>query len=214
MKVKVRNLIEVIMQGLAILLLFLPGMFYENIWRRDLYYWTKTPWGDGYVSFVSKMGQAGGFFGVLALIAVVVGLILFIVQLVSNGEKSNLKIAIVPPCLQLVFVLVSSLFLEQSHTTYESYYGYELSFLFFIEMALLIAIALIAVIGYFKASKEGIIDASAPAGFAAAPANQNVITEEQRILSQQLIENKKMLDAGMITPEEYEARKKQLLNLR
>lgn len=41
----------------------------------------------------------------------------------------------------------------------------------------------------------------------------NQIIKEEKTLKEQMQELKEMLDSGLITPEEYEQKKKQLLNL-
>ena len=77
---------------------------------------------------------------------------------------------------------------------------------FYIIVVLICLLSLISLIGYRKVKKGGIIETEKPA--------QSMKTETAYTSSaDELIKYKKLLDDGAITQDEYDVKKKELLNL-
>ena len=74
-----------------------------------------------------------------------------------------------------------------------------IAFLFYVIMALLIAISVIAFVSNYKIKKDGI--------------KEEVTKVAQNSGADEIVKYKELLDKGIITQEEYDAKKKQLLGL-
>lgn len=85
------------------------------------------------------------------------------------------------------------------NTEYREYPG----FLFYVCCVLMLILALISVIGYLKAAKEGIEE---------EVVKVKVVTNDSSN-AEELKKYKELLDSGVISQEEFDAKKKQLLGL-
>ena len=215
MKVKKRNILEIVLQSAAILMLFIPGVFLEEYW-----WWDKdasTIGGKVIYHGVMQLRQKNpiSFFGVAtgtSTIMVILGfaafavtaaaLILMIRQLVSKGEASNRRSVPILSVFSLVMLIVFSAaatFINQDFTGAE--YRYGMNWMFYLLAAVYLAAALVSVIGYRQAKRLGIQAETADMEQAAQRSGS----------ADELLKYKRLLDEGTISEEEFTEIKKRLL---
>ena len=145
----------------------------------------------------------------------ILGLVLFIIQFIAKGNKRNNPITLIPPVLSAFFLLVYTLlaghyFDEFKGYTYNHWAGtYDKDFMrpatfYFVFVVVLLALLVIAFVGYFLAKKRGIIDETIT--------HTASIQVSQPSIADELKKYKELLDTGAITTDEYEAKKRELLN--
>lgn len=202
MKVKTRNIIELLLQGICALLLFIPGMYTKLTYAISIEGVRIAD--ESNYSFFSRMDIDTAWPGWATLICAVIGLVVYIVQVVSNNKNRNLAFAaIVAPVELAFFILFHLLFSEGSIGAKGGYtylYAYLAAWLFFVTAALLLTLSLLSIIGYFKANKLGIIEEQ--------PATNNISSTGN---ADELRKLKSLLDCGAITEEEFQAKKAELL---
>lgn len=218
MNVKKRNLTELVMQIAALVLMFLPGMFTLEIWVETDYSITfhgamrlLTEESMSLFDLLSSgNGSAHILLAILVLASAAAALVLFVLQFNARGEKSNSQPAALMAAAEgILFVILAAYTILNTEVTTTAEYRFGASPLFFVEAALLIALAVISLMGYSKAKKLGVIDEvpqAAPAYTSPVPPAQGPSAPDE------LMKYKQLLDAGAITPEEYEEKKRQLLN--
>ncbi len=215
MKIKTRNLVELIIQSVILVLIFVPGMYQENYWRvgddalsQKAGGWTNK-W-SAVTSHWSKGMSISNITSVLlwALIIVgCVGLVLYLIQYRGKKEGANLKICTVFPIVELILFVASAFFTQTDrgeYGSYQSYYSYSPYIVFFIMIALMVALILLTLIGYRKASREGFTEDSA--------AEDTATGYAPHLTADELRKYKSLYDDGIITQEEYEKKKKQILD--
>lgn len=202
MRIKTKNILLLVFQAVSVILLFCPGVYIEEFWLAtttgSLLLKEETP-----VSFVTKLTEAdaGRFIGILVLLTMLILLIVFIYQFCS--KKHSIAASIIA-CMQIVLFVIYSLgCTEEPWDIGLSVDCYSAAFLFFVILALLIAIAVIAVVSNHKIKLYGIQEELVRATNVYMP-NSN---------ADELSKYKKLLDQGVITQAEFEAKKKQLLEL-
>ena len=217
MKVKNRNLIELILQVLTLVLAFIPSFYNCEKWRDGLEY---APNLDMYIpiekldyryscSLFDSIFNTDGIimiFGMILLATFALGTILYTLQFIAKDEKRNWKPTIIISIIEIVFFAICSLLIETndwSHSDYE--FRYSLQILFFVMLFVLAALIVISIFGYIKASKNGIIEET-PKIYKA-----EIVKETSQ--ADELKKYKDLLDSGIITQEEFDAKKKQLLGL-
>ena len=206
MKIKSKNIIQLILQGLSLLLLFLPFVYTEGIYRKVSgsigHYVLKN---EVLVSFIEKLItlEYGLFFGVLFTVFMVVLLVVLIVQV---AKRAHFRIV---PTLSLlsivVFFLYSVVFtMEPMNSGWSPsfFLEYLASYGFILIIVLQIAMVLIGFISNSRVKQYGIIEDVKP------QYTQHNISE-----ADELKKYKELFDAGVITQEEFDAKKKQLLGL-
>ena len=119
-------------------------------------------------------------------------------------NKANWSVAafapIVPTILLSIYTPIMNTCCEQKQNEM-AYPEYEISTLFYITLILLIGLIAISVIGYFFTRKNGVKES--------IPVNVNIPVST----TQELENYNKLLQQGIITQEEFDAKKKQLLDL-
>ena len=156
MNTKIRNICEVVLQGVLALLLFLPGMYTRLVYSvsvEAVRIADQAPY-----SCMGRMDLNPNWLGWLTLACVVLGLVVCIVQVAGHGKTENLLLAAVAAPLELVAFLLFSLLYGEGYIAarngYSYLYAYVNGWLFFVTAALLITLTLIAVIGHIKAAKK------------------------------------------------------------
>lgn len=202
MKIKLRNILELSLQGLCALLLFMPGMYSKITYAVSV---TDLKIGDGKIySFFERMDIDAAWPGWITLVCTVIGLVIYIVQVVSSEKNKNLLFAAIIAPMELVFfVLYHLLFAEGSLGSKNGViylYTYIAAWLFFVTVALLLTLSLISIIGYIKARKQGIKEEQSGANVASHIGNAD-----------ELKQLKSLLDCGAITEEEFQIKKVELL---
>lgn len=236
MKVKTRNLMELILQTICLILLFISPFFigyiavgdYVVVSEDNLASVGLVNWGEGIGWSIFKLARwdgAGTFaisprfkllFAYGMILLCTVGVVLFIKQFVSKGAKSNNLIAIFPPIIELILLSIFTFagghfFSEFDGYSYNHWADtYEKDFLrpgicFYLFICTLLILITISVIGYILAQKRGILD---------DPQKAIVLTElPSTSNADELKKYKELLDLGVISAEEFEKKKKQLLEL-
>ena len=218
MKVKKRNLIEMLLQGLFLIFTVIPGFILFQEWYDDYEY---LPALNRYVS-VKTLGYESldsllttifnqDFFtmllGIIFCISIVGTMILFVLQWIGKDKKRNWILPLYGAAFEGVFFVMYSLLVGASdYVIGDSEYRISLNFAFFIMLALWIILIVISLWGYIKAQKHGIIEET--------PKVYNAkIVQGSLSNADELKKYKDLLDSGIITQEEFDVKKKQLLGL-
>lgn len=206
MKIKSKNIIQVIIQALSILMLFLPCVYTEEIWvdisGHGGHYQLKN---ETAVSFFRKltMLNEGRFLGVLVVCLMVILMIMLIVQIAKRNH-----IQVVPIMALVSTVLFFFYSLTCTEEPWDSGWGpsaydeYSVAFGFVLILALQITMVLIGFISNSRIKQNGIIEDEKSRYI------QNNISN-----ADELGKYKELLDKGVITQEEFDAKKRQLLGL-
>lgn len=206
MRIKSKNIVQAIIQAISILILFLPFVYTEEIWvdvsGHGGAYECKN---DYLISFFDKMNylESGAILGGLAVAAMVITLLLLIVQL---AKRSHIQvIPVIGIVATALFFFYSVSFAEEPWEGSwgpEWYCKYPTAFGFVLVLALQIALVIIGFISNARIKQSGIIEEEKK-----QYVPNNVSNAEE------LGKYKDLLDKGVITQEEFEAKKKQLLEL-
>ena len=218
MTTKTKNLILTIIASVIFVLLFIPGFYVQKLWVCS---WNTTSTGyrfygyvassanDETVSFINTFNTFNDVKGIYLILttAIILSLLvciaLYIVQMVIK-DKANWSIAafapIVPTILLSIYTPIMNACCEQKQNEM-AYPEYEISTLFYVTLILLIGLLAISVISYFITRKNGVKESIS------VDVNIPVST------TQELENYNKLLKQGIITQEEFDAKKKQLLGL-
>lgn len=218
MTTKTKNLVLIIITSVIFALLFIPGFYVQKLWVCS---WNTTPTGyrfygyvasssnDKTVSFINTFetfNDVKSIYLILTtaiILSVAACIVLYIVQMMVKN-KANWSVAafapIVPTILLSIYTPIMNTCCEQKQNEM-AYPEYEISTLFYITLILLIGLIAISVIGYFFTRKNGVKES--------IPVNVNIPVST----TQELENYNKLLQQGIITQEEFDAKKKQLLDL-
>lgn len=219
MKVKARNLIELILQTIVFILTFIPGFSVEEHWNG---FWEYFPSAGmtlpnykktyhEYNSLFAGMFETSKLievFGWLLYASIVCGIVAYTFQFVTRGKNRNWKPTLYILGLEIVLLIIHSISINMYRwdSTHDSQYTeYNLQFLFFIVLGVYVLLLAITVLGYIKVKKYGIIEDTP------APPKIEVVRETRN--AEELKKYKELLDDGIITQEEFDAKKKQLLGI-
>lgn len=218
MTTKTKNLVLIIITSVIFALFFIPGFYVQKLWVCS---WNTTPTGyrfygyvasssnDKTVSFINTFetfNDVKSIYLILTtaiILSVAACIVLYIVQMMVKN-KANWSVAafapIVPTILLSIYTPIMNTCCEQKQNEM-AYPEYEISTLFYITLILLIGLIAISVIGYFFTRKNGVKES--------IPVNVNIPVST----TQELENYNKLLQQGIITQEEFDAKKKQLLDL-
>ena len=218
MRTKTKNLILIILATIIFALLFIPGFYVQKLWVCDInitqtgyvfYGYTASSSDDKIVSFINTyetFNDVKDTYLILTtaiLLSVIACVALYIVQYVVKS-KANWIIAafapILPFILMCIYTPIMNICCEQKQNEM-AYPEYEISVLFYIVLIISISLLAISVISYFITRKNGIKERVAV----------DIITPMST--PQELEQYKTLLDRGIITQEEFDAKKKQLLGI-
>lgn len=186
------NIIELILQGLAILLLFLPGMYSWEHWNEEAVgVYRRTLSMD--ITFFHAAGNTYDLFSFL-IFGLMLSNIFILLLSIFKSSKTN-KVHIVVPILTIVFLALFSFI-----AGIRGEYGYcaPINWLFYIEMFFLISIVFVAFMKNSKYIEEQ---------------SKKVVSDTAISSADELKKYKELFDSGIITQEEFESKKKQLLGL-
>lgn len=211
MQVKKRNVLEVVLQAAAVLLLFVPGTFLSEYWWWDkdastaagkvIYHGVMELRREDPVSFLNVTLGTNTvmlLLGLATLAASAAALVFMIRQLLGRGEAGNRRSVPVLSVLSLALLIAfaaAAAFVVQDFTGAE--YRYGVAWLFYILAAVSLAAALVCVIGYRQARRLGV--------------RAEADDLRQTGTAGELLKYKQLLDAGAITEAEFAEMKKKLL---
>ena len=134
-------------------------------------------------------------------------MILFVFQWIGKDKKRYWLLPLYGAAFEGVFFVMYSLLVGASdYVIGDSEYRISLNFAFYIMLALWIILIVISLWGYIKAQKHGIIEET--------PKVYNAkIVQGSLSNADELKKYKDLLDSGIITQEEFDVKKKQLLGL-
>lgn len=191
-------LISAILLFMYAVLSFIPGMLESE-------YWTKKPWDIGYRM---KSSHAANMYVAHASVLSYIVLVLVIISIIAliriclENENTFTNIAMYAPVVATgvyLFFGVDSYFLTLFERVYDTwFYRYSLSWGYILGAAFLIPSAIICVMismGKFQDNQE----------YAKKFRNNDSIDELRKY--------KELMDAGIITQEEFDVKKKQILEL-
>ena len=191
------NIAEMICQAISLTLLFLPGMYNWEHWE-EIYGgygdWlsSRTPF-----SFFDVAGNTYIVLGIIIIVLMLANLIFALLAILAPIRFKNGKIYSILPFITIVLMVVFSVICGIKDN-----WGYcaPISWLFYIEMLFLIATAVIALMKCSSKVKE-------------EPLKVKVVSASNIGNADELKKYKELLDSGVITQEEFDAKKKQLLGL-
>ena len=193
------NITALLLQGFSIVLLFIPGMFYWEHWEKES--WAVSTldlrMNATYFHITGNTSEVLGYFIVFLMILCAVWLLLDIIipnkiSEIIKSEKGITIINIALPSLVLALMIVF-MFVAKKRDDY----GYQAppGTLFYIEMFLLAVIVFLCIL---KCTKIGYLE------------YKKTVVENQEF--NKLNQYKQMLDQGLITEEDYEKKKQEVLN--
>lgn len=181
------NIIELILQALAMLLLFLPGMYSWQHWEEEAFgMYVRTFNMD--VSFFHAAGNISALFSFLVSGLMLANIVMILISIFKFSKRN--KVHIIIPILTII-VLVSFSIIANNRNEFG--YCAPINWLFYFEIFLLLFVVLLA---FMKNSKK----------LEKQPKTAINNADELRKF-------KELLDSGIISQEEFEAKKKQLLGL-
>ena len=208
MKVKKRNLTELIFQCAIAVIAVIPGYAIMQSWKYEesfVYHGVK---GLERTEPLSLIGVTFGcgigvIFGVLFLLALIAGIFFSVKQFLASGEKRNSQIVFVLSIVELDCYAANAIVCLTY--TYDTEYWFEdviPGVVFYLLTMLVIATTAIIILGYKKAKKLGIADE------VKEKSNQTFGSA-----AEDMEKLKELLDKGIITQEDFEAKKKQILDI-
>ncbi len=218
MKVKTRNLIELILQCIALVLVFIPGFFEKHVIVYHLEYFmdltkyisSRGPYTYSLFGAFNNTNVVIMIISLLLFAAILCGVILYILQFIAKGNKRNWKPTLFVSSAEFILFTITSLLIgainySEENTTTRYNYFCSLQIIFYIMLGVLIALMAISIIGYIIANKKGIIEETPKIYKAEIVKNISNADELKKF--------KELLDSGIITQEEFDEKKNQLLGL-
>lgn len=217
MKVKNRNLIELILQALTLILAFIPSFYKLEQWAADsdyipnlnMYIPVQVLKDRDSLSLFDSLFNTDTMimiFGMILFALFAFGTILYTLQFIAKDSKRNWKPTVIISIVEIIFFVICALLIETRDWSYsDSEYNYSLQIVFFVMLFVLVSLSVISIFGYIKAAKKGIIEET--------PKTYKVEIVKETNQTDELKKYKELLDNGTITQEEFDAKKKQLLGL-
>lgn len=208
MRVKKRNLIELIFQCVIAVFVFIPNFAVIQSWEYKDSFTYHGIKGLERSEAMSLVGMNFGcgigiIFGVLFYLALIAGIVFAIKQYMASGGKRNSKIVCYISIAEIVLYAANSIAcLVYTYDTEHWYDDVIPDITFFLLTLLVIASTVIIVLGYKKVKKLGIKDED----MEKSTVSHNYAIEDLKKL-------KDLLDSGVITQEEFDAKKNQILGL-
>lgn len=209
MKIKTKNLIQLISQGMALLLLIFPGFYVYEQWAADksLFGVYEAKHTDN-ISFFAKMAstEIGLLFAILFIVIAIIALVVFILQCYKSV---HIGYAWTLPVVQFVCLLIYTAGFQRDDASLTQWIDptshfskYPAGVLFYLFSAIIISLSVYSYLSERKISMYGII-------------KEQTIQHKSNLADapSELLKYKDLLDKGVITQEEFEAKKKQVLGL-
>ena len=140
------NIYELIVLGASMVLLFIPGMYYWEHWKSESVGISKLTMRLS-ISFMHAAGNTATILGYIILALMIIFAVILLVELFRPQRALNKVVQLSLPVLIIVLYVVFSLL-----AAHRDSYGYcaPVNVLFYIEIALLLATAILAFLKYSK----------------------------------------------------------------
>ena len=208
MSKKIISLIQAIIQSIAIAFLFIPGTFRQYVFmsknngsRPTTKYFQNSAFEAADIS--NKM-----IWVILLVAFFAISLAYFILWFATTLPILRKRFAIAVPCIPIVFIVLSTVMITSyKYSTYSYYSGtysmnYKLSWGFYVVCVLYLAVVCLEIYKHF---------AQLPDRSEHKPAAKS--EKAEGIAFDDLEKMKELMDQGIITEEEFNAKKKQILGL-
>ena len=195
------SLIQAIVQLVAIVALFIPISFIRYFTKTDTYKLITYNYSESLVSATDMSNNL--IWGILIIFASVVALTYFVLYFATNIQPIRKKCFIAIPCIALPLLLICVIVMESAverGAKYSEVYGTDWGF--YLICALYLAIVVLELYKHFSKINED-----------KKPSNSETPTIQNMSSADELKKLKDLLDDGIITQEEFDTKKKQLLGL-
>lgn len=210
MNVRKRNILEIVLQSITLILLVVPGCFINEGWRwkkeeSRIYHGVMALEREDPVSCLSAIGETTVWvkiIGILLILALGATIVLMVRQLIGKGKQKNsfaVVIGSAVSCLLFAVLSVALLFTSIDYIEWE--YRYSFGWFFYVIAAIYVCTLCVVGIGYLQAKRCGIVRET----------HSIVQSKEQVNTVDELINYKRLMDMGVITEEEFDQKKKQLM---
>ena len=162
MKIKIRNILEIVLQIGITVLLFMPYAFEQcyhvglTVAHSELLSFYESI----HIHYPVDMNLNLTILGWIALILGIFAIIFCIIQLISNNKMRNF--ILIPILAFLEFALYLAYYYSRQKVTvttlYEDYYYYKLYYLSYIQIALYISFLVLSCVSYFIFRKNRIVE--------------------------------------------------------
>lgn len=198
MNIKKRNIIEFFLQALLVGLLFVEEFMgqYGIYVTSDYGYRVRTSYKSIFYEAIIKTQYHNAFVCYLTIGVITIGLLTFIIQFIAND---NSIVAAYIPVAEFIALIIFAL-VEFNAKKIEN--QCKAGGIFYACLIITVILSAFSIMSYQKAKKDGFVTNTA------TKKNVPVISN-----ADELKKYKELLDSGAITQDEYNAKKKQLLNL-
>ena len=154
-KVKIRNLVAMILQSVITMTLFIDGTLVTEVWKIDSPARGHNTFEIAYAySFLQKCIDNDSLIGFLALALALGGVVLFLLQFVGKDKKTNTALAAYVPLAEFVLVVISVITfsgtVRYGKTEYRDFPGA----VFYVCAVALLVLAVGSVVSYTKIKKQ------------------------------------------------------------
>ena len=198
---KEMSILALVFQLCSSLALFLPFVWIEV-------YLKMGDWGEGFsrhhssmCNFFSGSQYSIGFIGILTLFTGILSAVLIALFIAKKVNRKIMFVTATPTICLIVAVLIRTLSfysfsgVERIGLERVGFWEFKFGWLLYIIIGLQIAVSVISILLALDVFKDSLPD------------------KRQKNITQELNEYKSLLDAGTITQEEFDAKKKQLLGM-
>lgn len=207
MKIRVRNLISVILHSIIYVLYFVSGFFELAYYKclDPLGYWRGSRLGQISFAGALTLDFRFNFLGAIALAISSVVIVLLFVQLFGKGSKQNSALCVYTICAEFLFAFAYSFiqwFVGEPHKMNGvciSYSAVEPMALAYVMLGLFIVLCVFVIATFRKYKNRDHVEKS------------DVLAEDDPAV--ELAKYHKLFLEGAITEEEFNAKKKQLLEM-
>ena len=198
MNIKKRNIIGLFLQALLVGLLFVQEFMgqYSVFVTSDYGYRVRTSYESIFYEAIVKAQYHNAFVCYLTIGVIAIGLLAFIIQFIANDN--SIAAAYIPVAEFIVLIIFALVEFNAKNIENQCKAGG----IFYACLIITVILSAFSILGYQKAKKDGFVTDTA------TKKNAPVISN-----ADELKKYKDLLDSGAITQDEYDAKKKQLLNL-
>ena len=201
---KTLSLIQAIIETIAIVFLFVPGVYSQKYFYSAMNGSRPTTKNFAHSLFKASDVAACTFTAIILIALMALTIVYFTLAFTSNNSLFKKKFMIAAPCIQIAglilnMITVTSWKFSSGATRYgTASHSYGVSWGFFVLCAFVVIVILLEVFRLYSNLPEKKIKTEA---------------SKTSVLSQDLREIQDLLNQGIITEEEFNAKKKQLLGL-